>query len=117
VVVVLDLQKKIHPLNNDGVNYSRLAIVNVGGDLFGIMIESFVEILEISRETIKNNTSLLDLSAQRDCFKGVIAISNGSDLSMTLTKNDTRAKADNIIILLDLTKIVSSQDKEVTSVI
>lgn len=109
VVVVLDLEKKFHFAKQEDTAYRRLVIVNISGDLFGILIEGDVEILEINKKVMKNPTTLLDLSSQKDCFRGIIAMS-GEIGSVGGGRDIKSVNSGGVIIMLDLPKIVADQD-------
>lgn len=73
---------------------ARIAVVEVGGQTVGLIVDEVPEVLRIPEDNIEATPEIIQTQVQRDYIKGVAKLD------------------DRLVILLDLEKVFSSQEVE-----
>lgn len=98
IVVVIDLEKRLHLVRDQIVPPSHIIITDVDGSTFGVVVGKVVEVLRVPLGKIQSAPALISSKIHAEYLKGVVVLERGEGA------ND----ASRLIILLDLPKMLSN---------
>ncbi|MBS3148316.1 chemotaxis protein CheW [Candidatus Woesearchaeota archaeon] len=90
IIVVIDLLKRFHVTTESKPQH--ILIVNVGDNLFGIIVEQVLEVLRTEKDSIKRTPAVLSTKIHSEYLQGVIIL------------------GERMVILLNLQKLLSEQE-------
>lgn len=89
VVPVVDLRKKLHLPVSEQTRENRIVVVDVAGQDVGVIVDAVTEVLRILLSTVESPSAMIT-DSDSDYLRGIAKLEN------------------KLIILLDLTKVLSS---------
>ena len=89
VVPVVDLRKKLHIEVNEQTRENRIVVVDVAGQDVGVIVDAVTEVLRIPLSTVESPSAMIT-DSDSDYLRGIAKLE------------------DKLIILLDLTKVLSA---------
>ncbi|MBL4693810.1 purine-binding chemotaxis protein CheW [Candidatus Gracilibacteria bacterium] len=111
VVVVIDLEKKFNLQKKENAQKNHIVITEIDGTSFGIIVDQVDEVIRVANTAIQKSPELISSKIKADYLKGVIVI-NKSDEKKEKTKEEEtdKAKESRLLILLDLQKLLKSDE-------
>lgn len=92
IIVVLDLLKKLNIGKITLSNSSRILVIKTEQELIGLAVDKCEEVTTISIDKVKSAPEILEKKVKSEYIRGVVF------------------DGDDIIVLLDLTKLIANQD-------
>lgn len=94
IIVILSLAKKLNLQQKDSDKDTRIVIIEIGDTVVGMIVDSVEEVLRVTTDKISATPDMISKDINQEYLQGVCIL-------------DKR-----LIILLDLTKLVSTKDIE-----
>ena len=92
IITVIDLAKRLDLPSQGRTENSRIMVVEVGGNVVGMIVDAVSEVLRLSGEDIEDTPALIETQVHEQYLRGVGKIS------------------DRLLILLDLNAVMSSEE-------
>ncbi len=96
VIPVLDLRKRFG-LEPKNTKETRIIVVDIDGRMVGLIVDSVSEVLRLPKETIEPTPPMVSTSIDAQCIKGVGKLE------------------DRLIIIIDIEKFLSEEEKNMLS--
>lgn len=100
IVVVIDLEKRFHLAHERAASASHIVIADVNGSTFGVVVDKVAEVLRVPISKIQSAPSLVSSKIHAEHLKGVVVLEGVAGANT----------ASRLIILLDLPKMLSSDE-------
>ncbi len=94
VIPIFSMRKKFGLTESDSNNHTRIMVMDISGELTGFIVDGVSEVIRISANEIQPAPAMVSGGMDQDCITGVI-------------NRDNR-----LLIVLDLDKMVSKEDKQ-----
>ncbi|MBU1118392.1 chemotaxis protein CheW [Patescibacteria group bacterium] len=98
IVVVLDLEKKFGLKREHTKLFEHVVILESGKSVYGVLVDTVLEVLRVSKKSIKNTPDLVTTKIHTDFIKGIVVI------------DKKKKKESRIIVLLDLLKVLNEKE-------
>lgn len=101
ILPVIDLRTRfgLPALDPDKQKFSRIVIMDIDGEVAGLIVDSVSEVLRLPADSIEPAAGLLN-AADPSCLIGIGRIPGGR------RQNETKEEADRLILLLDAVQVL-----------
>jgi purine-binding chemotaxis protein CheW len=96
VIPIISMRKKFGLIESENSSHTRIMVMDIRGELTGFIVDGVSEVIRISAGEIQPSPTVVSGAVDQECIAGVIN------------------RAERLLIVLDLDKLVSSQDKLLT---
>ena len=97
VIPIVSMRKKFGLVEAENNSHTRIMIMDIAGELMGFIVDSVSEVIRISGTEIQPSPSVAGGGIDQDCIAGVINLS------------------ERLLVLLDLDRMFSQEEKELFS--
>src|SRR3989338_280434 len=104
IVVVVDLGSRFHRLRKNEVKQGEAIIAEVGGKIFGVVVDRVTEVLYVPKKSIKPAPELLSSKINAEYTKGVVFLPSDSSAQVDDEPSEVgrEGSKSTILIYLDL---------------
>jgi purine-binding chemotaxis protein CheW len=97
VIPIISMRKKFGLMETENDKQTRIMVMDVDGELMGFIVDAVSEVIRISGSEIQPSPAVVASGIDQECIAGVIN------------------QADRLLVLLDLEKMFSSDEKSLFS--
>ena len=93
IIPVVSMRKKFGLMEREGCSQTRIVVMDISGELMGFVVDSVSEVIRISSSEIQPPPNVVSGGIDQECITGVIN------------------QAERLLVLLDLEKLFSHEEK------
>lgn len=95
VIPIVSMRKRFGMAESGNDIHTRIMVMDIEGELMGFIVDAVSEVIRISASEIQPSPSMVASGVDQECIAGVIN------------------QAERLLVLLDLDKMFSSEEKEI----